>query len=98
MSEDNQTQSNNENAAGASDVITLPPRCRVNMEIIMHLDVLLDFAPPQELKNDLLNVFMHFLMHEGDALPEDFKDVTQNYLMLFDWLDTVDEEMKKRGF
>jgi hypothetical protein len=37
-------------------------------------------------------------MHEGDMLDSDFKNIAQNYLMLFDWLDTVEQEMSERGF
>jgi hypothetical protein len=94
MSQENQ----NTGAEAAPNVVTLPQRCRVNEMVILQLDVLFDFAPPKELKNDLLNVLLHYIMHEADNLPDDFKNVAQNYLMLFDWLETAEEEMHKMGF
>jgi hypothetical protein len=97
-----QTQNSNAGNQAATEEgpvkIELPPRCRVTEEVILQLDVLLDFAPPRELKDDLLHVLLHYLMHEGDMLDSDFKHIAENYLMLFDWLDTVEHEMAKRGF
>jgi hypothetical protein len=77
MSQENQNTTV-EGAEPASNAITLPPRCRVNENIIMQLDTLLDFAPAKELRNDLLHVLMHYLMHEAETLPSDFKNIAEN--------------------
>jgi hypothetical protein len=93
-----QTQPPVQEPAPEPVTIEFSHKCRVNQAVVETLDVLLDFVHPSELRRDLTNVLLYFLMHECDALDDDFKQTAQNYLMLFDWLDTVEQEMDERGF
>jgi hypothetical protein len=90
----------NEDEASSEEpvVVTLPPNCRVNEPIIYQLDILLDFVHPRRLKKDLIEVLLLYLVHEGENLSGDFKETAENYLLLFQWLDTVEKEMDERGF
>jgi hypothetical protein len=95
---DEEETNEEENASEEPVVVTLPPNCRVNEPIIYQLDVLLDFVHPRKLKKNLIEVLLLYLMHECENLSGDFKETAENYLLLFQWLDTVEKEMDDRGF
>ena len=87
-----------ETSPGEEVVIKLPPNCRVNEPIIYQLDILLDFVHPRRLKKDLIEVLLLYLSHDCENLSGSFKETAENYLLLFQWLDTVEKEMDERGF
>lgn len=73
--------------------VVQPPDIRGNKRIIYQLEVFFDLVPPDQLKKELLDVFVLFLTHEHETLPGDFKDVAAHYYLLFQLLDTIDEEL-----
>lgn len=77
--------------------VKLSPNSPLNQRIIDVLDSVLDFFPPQQLRKYLLEVLLSYLVHEHDSLPNDFKDITEAYQLLFHWLNVVEEEMENRS-
>lgn len=78
--------------------ITLSADCRVTENSITQLDILLDFVPPRQIKKDLMEVLLNYLRLENEPLPPSFRRTAENYLLLFQWLDIVEEEMDEAGF
>jgi hypothetical protein len=95
---DNAEEDDDETSSEEPIVVKLPPNCRVNEPIIYQLDILLDFVHPRRLKKDLIEVLLLYLVHESENLSGSFKETAENYLLLFQWLDTVEKEMDERGF
>lgn len=95
---DDEEDVDDDEASGEPIVVKLPPHCRVNEPIIYQLDILLDFVHPRRLKKDLTEVLLLYLVHECENLSGNFKETAENYLLLFQWLDTVEKEMDERGF
>jgi hypothetical protein len=75
--------------------IKLPAHSRLNKTIVHELDSLLDFVSPQELSKHLRRVFMVYVHHEHELLPNDFAKMTDNFYFLFEFLDKAAEEMEK---
>ena len=59
-------------------VIVLPKDTRITEDVIMRLDSLLEFAPPEELKDNLIEIYHTYIIHANDALPPDFEKFSSN--------------------
>jgi hypothetical protein len=78
--------------------VTQPvPKGRVTQRVIDHLDSILEAAHPADFKRDLNEVLLHYIMYECSGLPPDFKTTMRNYIMLFEWLDIIEDEMNNES-
>jgi hypothetical protein len=79
-------------------MVTLPPNCRLTENSIVQLHMLFDCVHPRQMKKDLMGMLLNYLRLEDETLPESFKETAENYLLLFQWLDVVEQEMDEMGF
>jgi hypothetical protein len=73
--------------------ITLLPNSCLTQEIIDGLDELFNTVPPQQLKQDILEIFLLFLAHDPDT-PGSFKNIASDYYLLFQFLDKADKAIE----
>src|SRR5690349_779826 len=76
---------------------TALPKGRVTQRVIDHLDSILEVTHPTDLKRGLNDVLLNYIMYECSRLPADFKSTMQKCIMLFEWLDIIEEEMNNEG-
>ena len=60
------------------------------------LDNLFDSAPPQELRENLLEIYHTYLVHAHHTLPLDFEKLARNMYLLTNCLLTVSQELHSR--
>lgn len=87
-----------ENSEEETVTITVPADCRLTENSISQLDMLLDFAHPRQINKDLIGVLLNYLRLENEPLPPSFRETAENYMLIFQWLDIVEQEMDEAGF
>jgi hypothetical protein len=70
-----------------------PNSLRLTPAAIRALDNLFDSAPPQELRENLLEIYHTYLVHAHHTLPLDFEKMARNIYLLTNCLLTVGEEL-----
>lgn len=68
----------------------------ITPEIIFRLNSLLDFAEPEEFRENLIELYHMYIIHEHDSLPCNFKELAECMQILFDFLKFASEELKNR--
>jgi hypothetical protein len=84
----------NEQLKGHS-VILLPKNTKVTQKMVLELDNVLSFAPPEQLRYSLHKIFMLYLISEHDVLPGGFEDIASDFYFLVEFLTTAEKEMNK---
>jgi hypothetical protein len=69
---------------------------RLTPAAIQALDGLFDSAPPQELRENLLEIYHTYLVHAHHTLPLDFENLARNMYLLTSCLLTVSQELSKK--
>lgn len=72
----------------------------VTPETIYRLESLFEFMPPDELRDNLIELYHSYLLHEHDALPYNFKQLAEGMSIFLDFLKFVHKERtdsKDRG-
>lgn len=67
----------------------------LSSDMIYQLESLFEFAPPDELREHLIDIYHHYIIHEHEHLPLNFKRVSQSMQVLFELLKSLDAEMKE---
>jgi hypothetical protein len=78
-------------------LITLPKESILNAAAIQTLDTLLDSTNPQELREDLLELYHSYIVHEHQALPLDFDRMANNLNRLFETLATMSKAVGREN-
>ena len=78
-------------------VIALPRDTHLTPAILEKLDGLLESAPPHELRDDLLEIYHAYIIHEHQALPLHFEKLATHIHLLIDCLGSVDTEFKNES-
>jgi len=73
-----------------------PVRPPFTEEAIYRFDNLLEFAAPNELREYLLEIYHHYIIHEHERLPCNFSDMAESMQILFDLLKFLEEEKKTK--
>jgi len=74
---------------------TDPRHAALTEETLYRLSTLFEFASPDELREYLLEIYHHYIIHElPESLPNNFSDLAQSMQLLFDFLKFLKEEMK----
>jgi hypothetical protein len=73
--------------------VKLPEHSRLNKKLIKEFDNFLECATPGKLSRNLRNMFLIYLSHEQDGLPNNFKDTIIDFYLLLEFLDTIGEEV-----
>ena len=77
-------------------VILLPKDSPLNQEVIEKLHQLLDFTPPNEFRENLLEVYLTYIIFTNDAPPINFDRIAENMYWLIGFFRQVDEVMRKK--
>jgi len=75
-------------------VIALPRDTHLTPVFLEKLDGLLESAPAHELREDLLEIYHAYLIHEHPALPLHFEKLATHIHLLIDFLGSVDRVSK----
>jgi hypothetical protein len=76
---------------------TLPKTSKLTEEVIQQLDHILDFSPPEEYRNTLIEIYHTYICREHDSLPCQFDRMADQMYFLIDFLKTASEEMNGVG-
>ena len=64
----------------------------VTPETIYRLDSFFEFVPPDELRDNLIELYHNYLLHEHDSLPYNFKQLAEGMSIFLDFLKFVHKE------
>jgi hypothetical protein len=64
---------------------------------IHYIKDFIETVPPARLKKNLLNSLLLYLESDHDKLPQDFRQVADDYYLLFHLLDKLEEELKTKN-
>jgi hypothetical protein len=59
------------------------------------LDRLLEAAPPDELRENILEIYHTYMIHAHHTLPMDFEKLSMNMYLLINCLGTIANERRK---
>ena len=76
-------------------VILLPKDSPLNQEVIEKLHQLLDFTSPKEFRENLLEVYLTYIIFTNDAPPINFDRIAENMYWLIGFFRQVDEAMRE---
>lgn len=68
-------------------------KTNLSPEITQQLTNLLEFSPPRALRKSLLEVYLHYIITEHQALPTDFDAIASDFYMLVDFFTRIEEVM-----
>ena len=77
-------------------VILLPKDSPLNQEVIEKLHQLLDFTSPNEFRENLLEVYLTYIIFTNDAPPINFDRIAENMYWLIGFFRQVDEVMREK--
>jgi hypothetical protein len=77
--------------------ISLPSTSKLTEDIIWQFDRLLDFSPPEDYRDTLIEIYHIFLIHEHNTLPADFYNMANRLYFLIDFLRMAAKEMNRVG-
>jgi hypothetical protein len=66
-----------------------------NQEMVEAVEELLNCSPPFRLSRNLRKIFVLALFHEHELLLHDGKELVNDLMCLFHFLDVLDEEIRK---
>lgn len=69
---------------------------RFSEDIIYQLDCLLEYAPANNLREYILEIYQCYIIHEHEMLPENFPEMARSLQMLFDFLKHLEREETQR--
>ena len=75
-------------------VLLLPKHAKLTTKILTELDELLQFAPPEGLRNTLSEVYHSYIIREHETLPTNFESMANDMYFLFNFLDITIKEYK----
>jgi hypothetical protein len=64
---------------------------------IHYIKDFIETVPPARLKKNLLNSLLIYLESDRDTLPKDFRQVADDYYLLFHLLDKLEEELQTKN-
>ncbi|GAB5524639.1 MAG: hypothetical protein Roseis2KO_25110 [Roseivirga sp.] len=68
----------------------------ITTEMIEQFDSLIEFIPPAEFRNQLVNLYLQFVMSDPEGFPEGFKHTTDNLYIFLEFLTNLQEAMDNR--
>ena len=76
---------------------TLPKTSKLTEEVIQQLDHILDFSPPEEYRNTLIEIYHTYICKEHESLPYEFRLMADHMYFLVDFFRKASEEMNGAG-
>jgi hypothetical protein len=68
---------------------------KLTQELILQLDLVFDFASPEEYRDTLLEIYQVYIIHEHKTLPGKFEDMALQVFALLDFLRDAQKQMLK---
>lgn len=78
-------------------VILLPKDSPLNQEVIEKLHELLDFTPAQEFRENLLEVYLTYIIFTNEGPPINFDRIAENMYWLIGFFKHADKAMQEMG-
>ena len=76
-------------------IFLLPKHTKLTTKIITDLDNLLQFAPPEDLRNTLLEIYHTYIIQEHETLPANFKRMANDLYFIINFLNNAEKEYQK---
>lgn len=74
--------------------IELSESSPLNQKIINELESLIEYVPPKRLGRALRNMLLVYMSYEQDKISSEFDDLILDLYHLFNFLDTVSDEIE----
>ena len=68
----------------------------ITTEMIEQFEILTDFVRPAEFRNQLVNLYLQFIISDPEGFPGDFKNITDNLYIFLEFLTNLQEAIDKR--
>jgi hypothetical protein len=73
----------------------LAPYPDLTLPMVEELQVLLDLVDPGTLRNQLMQLYLKYIVHKPREMPEDFADMTESLSFLLQFLTRLEQELGK---
>ena len=73
----------------------LAPYPDLTVPVIEELQVFLDQVDPGLFRNQLVQLYMAYVVSKAEQLPDDFTDMTESLAFFLQFLTKVEQEVKK---
>jgi hypothetical protein len=75
----------------------LPPPFRLTRAGIREINKLLEFAPPEDLRNNLIEMYHTYIMQQHHALPVNFETMSGQMFILLETLKRLQPPRENPG-
>lgn len=72
---------------------TLPKTSKLTDEVIQQLDRILEYSPPENYRNTLIEIYHMYICNEHELLPSGFDTMADHMYFLVDFFRKAGEEM-----
>ena len=68
----------------------------ITTEMIEEFEILIEFIPPAEFRNQLVNLYLQFVISDPEDFPEAFKHTTDNLYIFLEFLTHLQKAIDNR--
>ena len=68
----------------------------ITTEMIEQFEIFTDFVKPAEFRNQLVNLYLQFVISDPEGFPGDFRYITDNLYIFLEFLTNLQEAIDKR--
>lgn len=68
----------------------------ITIEMIEEFEILTDFIRPAEFRNQLVNLYLQFIISDPEGFPGDFNHITDNLYIFLEFLTNLQEAIDNR--
>lgn len=76
-----------------SKSILVHENSKVTDKIADHLDDLINYSAPVDIRNRILHVYLQYIIHKFEELPFDFQEIALDFNMIIDFLNRIQLEL-----
>lgn len=69
----------------------------ITTEMIEEFEILTDFIRPAEFRNQLVNLYLQFIISDREGFPGEFKEMTDNLYIFLEFLTHLQEAIDNRN-
>ena len=69
----------------------------ITTEMIEQFEILTDFVRPEEFRNQLVNLYLQFIISDPEGLSGEFKEMTDNLYIFLEFLTHLQEAIDNRN-
>lgn len=75
----------------------LPDRIKLTPEVLTRLSDFFEFLPPTEFRNQLIEMYHLYILHEHESLPNDFARLAEGMITFLDLLQFAAQEWEENN-